>query len=153
MATLLSIENLKEFFDKCIRELRQEPPEVSTLYMFSGLFDVLADTTKRSEWSAVRPFMALLASEIMEFNQLMILTYGFIDETVRRTEERNFRETLNEICQTISEIKEELCERNPPDPNRIIQCIAKLDKCYLKLIRRRARLSEILQRLREMQPP
>jgi len=157
MDSLLSIDDLRKLFDKCIEELRQEPPENETLYNFSGLFDILSDTTGKPVWSAIRPFMALLANEISEINILMPSMYGVIDEEVRRRVLREFKELLNQTASIIDKIKKELCEGNEYgneyNGSKIIELLGKLDKIYLKIIHERVKLAQTLRAIKPIPPP
>jgi len=152
-SSLLSIEDLKRLFDKCLKELKQEPAENEALYDFSALFDLLSDTTGKLVWSAVRPFMALLANEISELNRVLLPTYGLIDESFRKKVLEESKELINDIASVIDEIGKELCKEGEYDSLKIIELLGKLDKNYLKLIRKRLAFERIISIIRPIPPP
>jgi len=152
LGSLLSVNDIKKLFNKCVGELKQEPFENETLYALSGLFDILSDTTGKLVWSAVRPFMALLASEVSELNRVMPLMYGVIDEKIRQKELGEIKGLVDECASILAEIRDELCS-DKYDSSKILECLGKLDKIYLKLIHKRLRLTQIIEVIRPIPPP
>ncbi|MBS7605724.1 hypothetical protein KEJ31_05435 [Candidatus Bathyarchaeota archaeon] len=95
----------------------------------------------------------MLANEISELNRVLLPTYGLIDESFRKKVLEESKELINDIASVIDEIGKELCKEGEYDSLKIIELLGKLDKNYLKLIRKRLAFERIISIIRPIPPP
>ena len=138
---ILNSRHLADFFDRCIEELKQRK-NCAPLIEMSSFLGSIGEMTGDLKYYAIQPFIGMIGSEISGF--LRVIDIPILPEELRTEYQRFYGEAVDEIVNTLEVLKNELCQQECSNSDRIIEALGKLGKYVSGFYDRRVRAEKII---------
>lgn len=140
--TLLTSDDLAKFIDKCAEILEKEK-DTSLMYDLSSLFGIIGETKNDNLFFTIQPFVGMLGAEITSFHRL--ISVPILPEDLRTSYEDLFRKSVDIVIKSLKELKEEICLKQEPSYEKIVQILGKMGRTFSELYDKRSRVERLIR--------
>ena len=137
-------EHLAKMIDLCIEDINTGG---SKLFDLAHLFHCLGEIANKSVYDSFASILGSFGGEIITFRPYVMLP--ILPEETRSKFQRIFNEAIDSCKRSLRIIKEELCEKDSYDPNRILEALSLIGKHDYTLTEARTNLMRIRSSLSE----